>query len=161
MLGSLVSRERLQRGELQQLIRDLAQRDYAIPGSQRRRLGENTIEAWYYDWRKDGLSGLTPKIRIDRGQSKLSPELQEAVLAAKRDNPSRSLRQIQRLLQLTGVAANTSLSLSAICSAGASLAGRCLRARAPSTPVSCCKTSASAKASPRISLRFIRIMAHR
>ena len=31
-----------------------------------------------------------------------------------RDNPSRSLRQIQRLLQLTGVAANTSLSLSAI-----------------------------------------------
>ncbi len=114
VLGSLVSRERLQRGELQQLIRDLAQRDYAIPGSQRRRLGEKTIEAWYYDWRKDGLSGLTPKIRIDRGQSKLSPELQEAVLAAKRDNPSRSLRQIQRLLQLTGVAANTSLSLSAI-----------------------------------------------
>lgn len=114
VLGSLVSRERLQRGELQQLIRDLAQREYAIPGSQRNRLGEKTIEAWYYDWRKDGLSGLTPKIRIDRGQSKLPPELQEAVLAAKRDNPSRSIRQIQRLLQGAGLAANTSLSLSAI-----------------------------------------------
>ena len=33
----MVSRERLGRGELQQLIRELAQREYAIPGSARRR----------------------------------------------------------------------------------------------------------------------------
>jgi putative transposase len=48
VLGPMVSRERLERGELQQLIRQLAQREYAIPGSQRRHLGEKTIEAWYY-----------------------------------------------------------------------------------------------------------------
>jgi len=48
VLGQLVSRERLERGELQQVIRELAQREYAIPGSQRSRLlGEKTIEAWY------------------------------------------------------------------------------------------------------------------
>ena len=46
VLGQLVSRERLERGELQQLIGQLAQREYAIPGSQRSRLGEKTIEAW-------------------------------------------------------------------------------------------------------------------
>ena len=45
--GQLVSRERMERGELQQMIRELAQREYAIPGSQRSRLGEKTIEAWY------------------------------------------------------------------------------------------------------------------
>lgn len=33
VLGPLVSRERLERGELQQIIRELAQRDYAIPDS--------------------------------------------------------------------------------------------------------------------------------
>ena len=36
VLGPLVSRERLERGELQQGIRELAQREYAIPDSKRR-----------------------------------------------------------------------------------------------------------------------------
>jgi putative transposase len=53
-------------------------------------------------------------VRVDRGQSKLAQSLQEAVLAAKRDNPRRSIRQIQRLLEASGAAANNSLSSSAI-----------------------------------------------
>ena len=32
VLGPLVSRDHLERGELKQLIRELAERDYAIPG---------------------------------------------------------------------------------------------------------------------------------
>ena len=44
VLGPLVSRERLVRGERQRLIRDLAQREYAIPGFRRRTLSEKTIE---------------------------------------------------------------------------------------------------------------------
>ena len=43
-----VSRERLERGELQQVKRELSSREYAIPDSKRRHLGEKTIEAWYY-----------------------------------------------------------------------------------------------------------------
>jgi hypothetical protein len=46
VLGPLVSRERLELRELQQLIRELAQREYAVPDSKRRHLGEKTIEAW-------------------------------------------------------------------------------------------------------------------
>lgn len=114
VLGPLVSRERLERGELQQIIRELAQREYAIPGSQRHLLGEKTIEAWYYRWRREGITGLTPKIRIDRGQSKLSPSIQEAILAAKRENPRRSIRQIRHLLEAAGSVARASLSRSAI-----------------------------------------------
>ena len=114
VLGQLVSRERLERGELQQGIRELAQREYAIPGSQRSRLGEKTIEAWFYAWRKDGIDGLVPKVRVDRGLSKLTPALQEAVLAAKRENPKRSIRQIQRLLEAAGLQSNLCLSRSAI-----------------------------------------------
>jgi len=48
VLGPLISRSRLERGELKPLIRELASRDYDIPGTDRRRIGEKTIEAWYY-----------------------------------------------------------------------------------------------------------------
>ena len=46
VLGPLVSRERLEHGELKRLIRELAGRDYDIPGTERYRVGEKTIEAW-------------------------------------------------------------------------------------------------------------------
>jgi transposase InsO family protein len=114
VLGPLVSRERLERGELQQIIRELAQREYAIPGSRRHYLGEKTIQAWFYAWRREGIAGLVPKSRADRGQSKLPPPVQEAILAAKRDNPRRSICQIQRLLEASGSVARGTLSRSAI-----------------------------------------------
>ena len=114
VLGPVVSRERLERGELQQLIRELAQREYAIPGSARRHVAEKTIQAWYHSWRKEGIEGLVPKTRVDRGQSKILPAIQEAVLAAKRENPRRSIRQILRLLEAAGIVASQSLSRSAV-----------------------------------------------
>ena len=114
VLGPLVSRERLGRGELQQIIRELALREYAIPGSRRRLVGEKTIEAWYYAWRKKGIDGLAPKPRADAGASKIPPELQSALLAAKRDNPRRSIRQLRQLMESSGQAAQGALSSSAI-----------------------------------------------
>ncbi|MFM8767310.1 MAG: integrase, partial [Rubrivivax sp.] len=51
-----------------------------------------------------------PKPRADRGTSRLSPALQEAVLQAKRDNPQRSVRQILRVLHSAGLAARGELS---------------------------------------------------
>lgn len=114
VLGPLVSRERLARGELQQVIRELAAREYAIPGTRRRHLGEKTIQAWYYAWRRAGLDALAPKPRADRGSSKIAPALQEAILAAKQANPRRSVRQIVRLLEAAGTAAAQTLSRSAV-----------------------------------------------
>lgn len=114
VLGPLVSRERLARGERQRLIRDLAQREYVIPGSRRRTLSEKTIEAWYYAWQRAGIEGLIPRVRADRGRSQIASAIQEAILAAKRENPRRSIRQIQRLLETAGVAACDVLSRSAI-----------------------------------------------
>jgi hypothetical protein len=114
VLGPLVSRERLERGELKRLVAELAQREYDIPNSQRHRLGAKTIEAWYYAWRRLGLEGLVPKTRVDSGRSRIEPALQEAVLAAKRDNPRRSTRQILRLLQAEGRPGARALSRSAV-----------------------------------------------
>lgn len=114
VLGPLVSRERLARGELQSIVRELAAREYAIPGSRRRHLGEKTIESWYYAWRHQGIDGLVPKPRLDRGQSRLTPEAQAAIVSAKRENPRRSIRQIQHLLEAAGTVAHDTVSRSSI-----------------------------------------------
>lgn len=114
VLGPLVSRDDLQHGELQNIIRQLAQKEYAIPGSNRRFLGEKTIEAWYYAWRRHGIEGLVPQLRTDRGVSKLSVAVQEALLTAKRDNPRRSIRQLKALLESAGIAPRGTVSRSAI-----------------------------------------------
>jgi transposase InsO family protein len=114
VLGPLVSRECLARGELQKIIRDLASKEYAIPGSSRCFLGEKTIEAWYYAWRAHGIDGLIPQQRTDRGVSKLPLAVQEALLAAKRENPRRSIRQLKILLENAGTVPRDTLSRSAI-----------------------------------------------
>ncbi len=114
VLGPLVSRGELPRGELKATIQALAARHYDIPGSRNSRLSEKTIESWYYAWLRGDLAALTPKARSDRGQSKIAPEVQEAILAAKRENPRRSIRGIRRLLERRGTVAKDALSRSAI-----------------------------------------------
>ncbi len=114
VLGPLVSRAELKRGELKATLRELAARHYDIPGSRNSRLSEKTIEAWYYAWRRGGIEALEPKARSDRGQSKIAPEIQEAILATKRENPRRSVDQIRRLLETRGTVATAELKRSAV-----------------------------------------------
>jgi transposase InsO family protein len=114
VLGPLVSRAELQHGELRATLQELAARHYDIPGSRHSRVSEKTIEAWFYAWRRGGIEALTPKARSDRGQSKIAPEVQAAILAAKRENPRRSVRGIRRLLERRGTVAKDELSRSAI-----------------------------------------------
>jgi putative transposase len=114
VLGSLLSRAKLPRGELKATIQELAARHYDIPGSRHSHLSEKTIEAWYYAWCRGGIDALAPKVRSDRGQSKIATEIQEAILAAKRENPRRSIRGILRLLERRGTVARDELSRSAI-----------------------------------------------
>jgi putative transposase len=114
VLGPLVSREKLGRGELQQLVRQLASQEYAIPGSRRRYISEKTLQAWYYAWRREGLAGLADRPRVDTGRSKLPLPVQTAVLAAKRENPRRSIRQIRLLLEAAGVVPRDTLSRCAV-----------------------------------------------
>jgi transposase InsO family protein len=114
VLGPIVSRERLERGELQLLLRELALKEYAIPGSRRRHISERTLQTWYYAWRRDGVAGLACRPRADTGRSKLPEAVQTAVLAARRENPSRSVRQIRLLLEAAGVVARGTLSRCAV-----------------------------------------------
>lgn len=114
VLGPLVSRQKMERGELQATLRDLSQKPYAIPGTRRQYVAVKTLQTWFYNYRAQGIEGLTPKQRIDRGQSKLSAAVQEALLAAKRENPSRSIYGLQQLLERSGDVPRGTLSRSAI-----------------------------------------------
>lgn len=114
VLGTLVSREHLNRGELKSEVTQLAARDYDIPNASGTRLSAKTIEGWYYRYRKQGIDGLSNKARLDRGQSKLSQKLQDLLLAAKRENPRRSIQVLKRLMEEEGHAGKGELSRSAI-----------------------------------------------
>ncbi len=114
VLGPLASREKLERGELKRIIRELAAKSYDIPGSDRNRVTEYAIEHWYYNWKRGGIEALAPKMRRDCGKTKLKKEYQEAILKCKSENKKRSISGIKRVLELSGVSAIGELSRSSI-----------------------------------------------
>ena len=114
VLGPLASRERLEHGELQRLIRQLSDQTYSTPNGQAARVAEKTIEHWYYLWKEGGIDALVPKIRSDRGSSKLPTKIVEALLQAKRDNPKRSLNTLVGLLEMQGLVGKGELSRSSV-----------------------------------------------
>jgi transposase InsO family protein len=114
VLGPLASRDRLEQGELKRLLRELSTQSYAIPNSRKVFLSEKTIEGWYYAWKRQGIEALTPKPRSDRGLSKMSAAIQDAVCTAKKENPGRSLRIIRQVVGASGLPGATKLSRSSI-----------------------------------------------
>jgi len=114
VLGELISRQYLPRGELKAIINELAQKHYTIPNSRHTQISEKTIESWYYAWKKGDVDALAPKIRIDRGQSKIPELLQDAILKAKQDNPKRSVNSLLELLRMQNLEGAQSLSRSSV-----------------------------------------------
>lgn len=114
VLGPLASRDRLEQGDLKAILRELAARSYAIPDTKRVYLSEKTIEGWFYAWKRGGIDALTPKPRSDRGISKISGPLQEAICTVKKENPRRSLRTVRKLVAASGLPGATKLSRSSI-----------------------------------------------
>ena len=114
VLGPLASRGELAHGELKQLIQELASREHDIPGTGRQHIAEKTIEGWYYTYRREGLEGLVPRTRSDFGKSKLSQAVQDAILDAKRENPSRSLDSLVFFVETTGLAAKGTVPRSSV-----------------------------------------------
>ena len=114
VLGELISRQFLPRGELKAIITELAQKHYNIPNSRHTQLSEKTIESWYYAWKKGDVDALAPKVRMDKGQSKIPELLQEAILKAKRDNPKRSLNSLLELMKMQALEGAQSLKRSSV-----------------------------------------------
>jgi len=114
VLGQLASRDRLEKGELKKIVRSLASQTYNIPNSQKVLISEATIERWYYAWKQGGIEALEPKPREDSNQSKISDVIQQGIIAAKKEKPSRSINRIIRLLESNGVVSKNQLSRSSV-----------------------------------------------
>lgn len=110
VLGPLASRGTMQRGEVKKIIRELAANNYTIPDSRRTHLSEETIMRWYYQWKQNGIAGLNPKTRLDKGRTQLSTELQEAITELKKDNPARSLNTIITMIEGQGLISKGSVA---------------------------------------------------
>jgi transposase InsO family protein len=104
----------LAHGELKAITMELAQQSYEIPQSRNSHLSEKTIESWYYQWKKGGVDALTPKKRLDRGQSKISQALQVAIITAKKENPKRSLNTLLKLLKMQALEGSEQLTRSSV-----------------------------------------------
>jgi putative transposase len=94
----------LSRGERADILRELGGRDFLPPGaSATRRFAAPTIERWFYAFKKNGIEGLKPQGRSDRGHAQeLSAELRELLLAIRREHSSASVPLILRTLEADG-----------------------------------------------------------
>jgi transposase InsO family protein len=83
--------ETLPRGELTRRAQEIAARLYDIPHSTRRQVSVDTLLEWSLHYRRNGLPGLTPKPREDRGQQRaITPETATLIERLKRANPHRT-----------------------------------------------------------------------
>ena len=83
--------ETLPRGELTRRAQEIAARLYDIPHSHRRQVSVDTLLEWTLSYRRQGLDGLKPKPRQDRGQMRVvTPETAALIERLKRENPSRT-----------------------------------------------------------------------
>ena len=95
--------EALPRGERSARIAELATRSYRTPAGRERRFSARTLWTWWSAYRRQGLDGLLPKRRQDRGALRaLSPAALEAAIALRREVPSRSTATLIDILETAG-----------------------------------------------------------
>ena len=113
VIGPLMSRANLAKGELKTLVSGLAQHTYEGPYGKVKQCAK-TIERWYYAWKKDGIEGLAPKERWDRGTTGIPEKVQASLIALKEEQPSRSINTLIRHLIMQGDIGPKTLSRSSV-----------------------------------------------
>ena len=73
---------------LKKRIAHIVRRQHLHPLRGPIRVGFGTVEEWFYRHRRDGLDGLTPKSRKDRGKSRrIDDEMAEEIISLAREHP--------------------------------------------------------------------------
>ncbi|MGH7262207.1 MAG: DDE-type integrase/transposase/recombinase, partial [Nitrospiraceae bacterium] len=95
--------ETLPRGERSARITELASRAYRAPEGPERHFSARTLWTWWSAYQRHGLDGLLPQRRHDRGTLRaLSRETLDAVIALRREAPSRSTATLIHILETQG-----------------------------------------------------------
>jgi len=86
------------------LIKKKAAQSYAIPGSRRTKVAEETIRSWLKQYRKGGFDNLLPKARADKGKSRRLPrDVADVLLAVKEDNPELTVPLLIKNIRAEGL----------------------------------------------------------
>jgi putative transposase len=103
IIGSLTQAQ-LERGQLQKALQQLSAQRFRPPGAQStRQYSVATLERWYYAWQRQGLEGLTPRPRSDKGRAQALPtEVRQLLLDIRREHPHASVPVILRTLEADG-----------------------------------------------------------
>lgn len=81
----------MERGDLSARIHELAQQVHRTDYGRDRRISERTLWDWWARYKRDGLDGLVPAARKDRGVPvAMKPDILSAAIALRRELPSRS-----------------------------------------------------------------------
>ena len=94
VITPLVSQRHLARGEREALIRQITEKEWIIPGSQRTRVARSTMLKWLAGYIGSGqnIEVLKPKRRRDAGSSRsMDSETEAALVALKSELPEASL----------------------------------------------------------------------
>lgn len=99
VIGPLMHRL-LTHGQLAAELRALSEQRFRPPGADSTRTySVPTLERWLYAYRADGLNGLRPRPRSDRGfAQELSDELHDLLLDIRREHPDASVPLILKTL---------------------------------------------------------------
>lgn len=89
---------RLSPAERGLLVRAISERPHRCPDGEERTYSRSTIDRWIVAYRRDGLSGLSPLPRSDRGRARVSPTLLQEAVALRRAVPARSAAQIAEII---------------------------------------------------------------
>ena len=105
LIAPIVSRQTpLCPGEIKAILTEIAEKNYAIPGSQRGRVSFRSLERYLSNYRRQGWEGLKPRPRQNKGNFKIPAAVLQKAIELRRERPERSVEQIIFLLEQGGIA---------------------------------------------------------
>ena len=80
------------------VVRALSARPFVDPDGRERTYSRSTVDRWIALYKRDGLSGLAPVARVDKGRGRVNPELMAEAVRLRRAVPTRSAAQIGEII---------------------------------------------------------------
>ena len=80
------------------VVRALASRSWASPEGEEHCYSRSTLDRWIAAYHRDGLAGLSPVGRADKGMGRVSPEPMAEAVRLRRAVPTRSAAQITDII---------------------------------------------------------------
>jgi putative transposase len=115
LISGIVNRKTpLLPGEITEYFKEIASRDYIIPGSSRVKVSVRSLERYKHLYEKFGYDGLYPSKRDISTISRSSQKLLKMAEALKREKPERSIEQILYIMENNNLFSDERLSASAI-----------------------------------------------